>query len=273
MAEFDIINLKELNNLNIPLSEKKLIKLHEEILEYFAEYTNSFNLDDTYILIISKLAYSLNDASHLWNKNGFGYEIIIRSCFEDIVLLEYLIQYPKEIKIYRLDSNIVARRNLYGAYKLGLIKKEDFIHVYESSNEEIKKIIKLEDKNEDLKVNSKFENWYPLSQQTRRMLKKLETKSALYSKLNVAKWEYYNLFSQKTHSFQHTTIELHREYSKEEILIKVKDRVLTNLDIIAIAIKMLPEPKSSNKEMHKQLVEKIHSTHSLIKNIQVLGYN
>lgn len=231
------------------ISTDGIIKSYYEIAKSFVEYIKAGTIfkknDIDYKLLLSKINDNLQTATSLWAKGTFNEaHIIIRSAFETLVLFEYLVEFPNEIKKYKTDSAIAEFHNVFCFYRRELLNEEAIISCYNSLPENIQKEIKfLEKKNGVIvpnfqKLEDFFYNHKYLCQKVHHMIRKLkEAKSLNSKKLNYYRIPLYDMSSQIAHSHRHTIIDTAKKMEDEEMLENMQNFFRYAISILLIVYK------------------------------------
>lgn len=213
------------------ISTDGIIDSYYEIAKSFVEYIEAGDIfkknDINYKLLLHKINDNLQNSTGLWAKGTFNEaHIIIRSAFESLVLFEYLVEFPNEIRKYEIDSDIAKFHNTFCFYRRELLNEEDIITHYNNLSKKAQEKIKFLEDDENGVIVPNFQtlgkslqDYKYLGQRVHYMIKKLKEANSLNSKkLNYYRIPLYDLPSQIVHSHRHTIINTAKEITDEEML-------------------------------------------------------
>lgn len=224
------------------ITTNELCKKFQAVLDDFVNLINNSKLADEYIHVLCKITYTLRDAAILWSRAAFkSTDILMRSIFEAVVLLEYLIYVPDALKEYKHDSEL-AQFKLFIAYlERGIGWLDQLIKIYENLDEKTKKNIKLRITNNKVSYNENFLiKFTPIFQRTHKMLKKIEENNAPnIAQLNNFRPLLYDNNCFKSHTELNASKTYHDELTDKEIYIGIKDGITNSLLMLEIIIKSI----------------------------------
>lgn len=248
-----------------------------EIAKDFIAFVNSNKeYHDTNIelmLLLNKLISNIQGATLLASYRMFNEsKIILRSCFETLVLFEYVSTFPKEIEKYKEDNAILEFQNLFGFYKRGFGKFENLIKAYDELSNFIGRKIPFEEKTENGIVTYNQElledyfrggrkGFKPLSQQVRKMIDKLnEAQSFNSKKLKECQIILYNINSQVAHSRLETLYSSVEDLSENKLKTEIQNCFSYSTWMLKFVIDYLVEKQGYKypQNLHEKIVDSMN---------------
>lgn len=207
--------------------------IYEMFIDVICKNEDFRNNNKELCLLLNKINSNMSAVILLLSKAMFNESrIIFRSLFESVVLFAYLIEFPKEIKQYRLDDLIAEFHYLFLAYKRGFVPISHLIEPYNILINKFEKVIPFEEKSEMgiITYNTeKLEKYFkydfrPLSQKTTKLIQDLLTSEYILKEdLYKFQLEFYNYYSQVTHNRLDTLCKSVKILPDEELLKQIQD--------------------------------------------------
>lgn len=253
--------------MNKNISTEGIQEKVNALLTCLVDIVNKSKLEGDYKLILVKMIYALRDSCTLWSRASFfGAEIILRSSFEALVLLDYLLVYPEKLQEYIMDSKISSFKHCYGLYERGQLSLEEIKKIYTSLSSELKKCLLLEVYENKVILPGKIINKKNLAQQIRPMMHKLMNVSGNYDELNKYLTFYYSIPSEKVHTSLAGAIQLLEEPEEVGNLEKYQYFTKATVNIVRICLAIINKYVGSNKDI---IISYVNATDELLNYLNI----